>query len=66
MCLSLYDYQSKANRYRKRLTSEKQGNHKSKIYIRFTKTRNRTGNHQTTKRKRKEKGGNIDSIGNKV
>ena len=55
MCLSLYKYQSKGNRYRKRLTSEKQGNHKSKIYTRFTKPGNRTGNHQTTKGKERKK-----------
>ena len=37
--LSLYDYQSKASRYRKRLTYLKKGNHKSKTHNRFTKTK---------------------------
>ena len=40
MCLSLYDYQAKASRYRKGLTYlKKQGNHKSKLSITFRKTK---------------------------
>ena len=40
MCLSLYDYQDKASRYRKGLTClKKQGNHKSKPNNIFTKTK---------------------------
>ena len=39
MCLSLCDYQAKISRYRKGLTYfKKQGNHKSKPNIAFTKT----------------------------
>ena len=38
MCLSLYDYQDKARRYRKGLTYLKKSNHKSKPNITFTKT----------------------------
>ena len=38
MCLSLYDYQAKASSCRKGLI-EKQGNHKSKPHITFTKTK---------------------------
>ena len=54
-CLSLYDYRSKATKYRKQLTIlEKQGKHKSKTYNRFTKKQrehkyNTKGNHQSTK-----------------
>ena len=40
MCLKLYDHQAKASRYRKGLTYlKKQGNHKSKPNITFTKTK---------------------------
>ena len=70
MCLNLYDYQSKASRYRKRLPylknrsttnqkytidslNPKRREHKHKI----------NGNHQTTKRKRKEQKRNIESTG---
>ena len=39
MYLSLYDYQAKSSRNRKGLTClKKQGNHKSKLNISFTKT----------------------------
>ena len=42
MCLSLYDYQAKAIRYRKGLTCLKNGNHKSKPNITLTKTENKS------------------------
>ena len=35
----IYDYQSKASRYRKRLTYLTKGNHKLKTHNRFTKTK---------------------------
>ena len=54
MCLSQYDYQSRASRYRKGVNIlEKQGNHRSKAYKRLIKNRehkhNIKGNHQATK-----------------
>ena len=39
MCLSLYDYQAKASRYRKGVTYLKNGNHKSKPDNTFRKTK---------------------------
>ena len=61
MCLSPYDYQAKASRYRKVLTYLQNGNHKSKPNTTFTKTKNKStkhkinGNHPTKKRKEKHR-----------
>ena len=64
LCLSLYDYQAKASRFRRGLTYlKKKGNHKSKPNITFTKTENIyfilkykiNGNHPTKKRKEKHR-----------
>ena len=46
--LSLYDYQSKASRYRKRLAYLKKGNHKSKTHNRFTKTKKKRTQENTS------------------
>ena len=62
MCLSLYKYQSKGNRYRKRLTYVKNRatiNQKHTIDSQKQKKGTQVkikGNHQTTKRKKKKKG----------
>ena len=43
MCLSLYDYEAKASRYRKGLTYlKKKGNQKSKPNTAFTKTKKKS------------------------
>ena len=41
----LYDYQAKASRYRKGMI-KKQGNHKSKVNITFTKTEKKSTQHK--------------------
>ena len=74
MCLSLYDNQAKASRYRKGLTYLKNRattNQKQTIYSQETKRReykhNKKKSHQTTngntKRKRKEQRRNTKSAG---
>ena len=74
MCLSLYDYQSKASRYRKRLTYVKNRatiNQKHTIDSQKQKKGTQVkikGNHQTTKRKRKrkKKGRRNNQLENKI
>ena len=72
MCLSLYDYQSKASRYRKGLTYLKNRatiNQKHTIDSKTPKREHKLkGNHQTTKRKRKrkKKGRRNNQLENKV
>ena len=71
MCLTLYDYQSKVSKYKKGLTDLKTGQWKiqNKQQIKKTTTtrggdkHNIKGNHQTTKRKRKEQRENTESSG---
>ena len=69
ICLSINDYQAKASRYRKELTQLKNGNHKSKPNITFTKTEKKVhkhkinGKHPTEKRKEERK--NIKLTGKK-
>ena len=73
MCLSLYGYQSKASRYRKRLTYLKNRattNQKQTIDSQKTKRKEHKhklgGNHQTTKRKTKSKERNKEETKNQL
>ena len=68
MCLSLYDYQAKASRYRKRLsylkkratTNQNQTFHSQKLKIKVLKNKINK-NHPTKKRKEEKR--NIESTG---